>query len=277
MTPLRYCRNKLAASGSSFRLSFRFLPRGKRHAMTAFYAFCREIDDVVDGGDDPAVAHAKLNWWRAELGRLYGGQPSHPIALALLPVIGPYAIAREQLEEILDGMAMDLEQTRYATFKDLRLYCHRVAGIVGEVSAGIFGYRDHNTLKYAARLGLAFQLINILRDVGEDARRGRIYLPQDELARFEVKEADILAGHDDDAFKRLAEFQYQRARATYDEALALLPASERKSQRPGLIMAAIYRTVLERIRTEGYPVLRRRVALTPAHKAWLAMRTWLGA
>lgn len=277
MTPQRYCRDKAAASGSSFTLSFLFLPGAKRDAITAFYAFCREVDDVVDECRDPAVARTKLDWWRAELVRLYGGQPSHPVAMALLPVVGPYGIAREQLEEIIDGMAMDLARTRYAEFKDLRLYCHRVAGIVGEVAAGIFGYQDHATLKYAARLGLALQLTNILRDVGEDARRGRIYLPLAELAQFGVAEADLLAGRDSEGFLRLAEFQYQRARATYDEALALLPASERKGQRPGLIMAAIYRDVLERIRTEGFPVLHRRVALTTGRKAWLAARTWLTA
>lgn len=277
MTPKQYCREKAAASGSSFTLSFLFLPAAKRDAITAFYAFCREVDDIVDECREPAVARTKLDWWRGELVRLYGGQPSHPVAMALVPVIGPFGIAREQLEEIIDGMAMDLEQTRYADFRDLRLYCHRVAGVVGEVAAGIFGYADHNTLKYAARLGLAFQLTNILRDVGEDARRGRIYLPQDELARFGVAETDLLAGHASDAFRRLAEFQYQRARATYDEAMALLPAAERRGQRPGLIMAAIYREVLERIRAEGYPVLERRIVLPRTRKLWLAARTWLTA
>jgi phytoene synthase len=275
MTPRQYCRDKAAASGSSFLISFLFLPRPKRDAITAFYAFCREIDDVVDECRDPSVARTKLNWWRGELNRLYGGQPSHPVAMALLPALGPYGIAREQLEEIVDGMAMDLDQTRYADYKALRLYCHRVAGVVGEVVAGIFGYRDHNTLKYAARLGLAFQLTNILRDVGEDARRGRIYLPQDELAQFGVSENDLFAGRAGDNFSRLMEFQYQRARATHDEALALLPAGDRKAQRPGLIMAAIYRAVLEQIRKEDYPVLHRRVRLSSGRKLWLAVKAWL--
>ncbi|MDD3529789.1 MAG: presqualene diphosphate synthase HpnD [Gallionellaceae bacterium] len=277
MTPQQYCRDKAAASGSSFTISFLFLPRPRRDAITAFYAFCREVDDIVDDCREPAVARAKLDWWRGELDRLYGGQPSHPVALALLPAIGPYGIDREQMEEIIDGMAMDLAQTRYAEFKDLRLYCHRVAGVVGEVAAGIFGYRDHATLKYAARLGLAFQLTNIIRDIGEDARRGRIYLPQAELAEFGVAEADLLQGRAGADFNHLMEFQYRRAAATYDEAMALLPAGDRHSQRPGLVMAAIYRATLERIRAEGYPVLARRIRLAKAHKVWLAGRTWLRA
>lgn len=277
MTPQQYCQDRTAASGSSFYYSFLLLPRAKREAIIAFYAFCREVDDVVDECREPAVARVKLDWWRAELDRLYAGTPSHPVSQALLPVIGPHAIDREQLEEIIDGMAMDLDQQRYPDFKSLRLYCHRVAGVVGEVAAAIFGYQDHATLKYAARLGLAFQLTNILRDVGEDARRGRIYLPLDELARFGVGEADLAEGRDGEGFRQLMEFQYRRARDTYDEAMALLPAGDRKSQRPGLVMAAIYREVLEEIRRSGYPVLRRRVSLSPIRKLWLAGKTWLTA
>jgi phytoene synthase len=275
MTPQQYCQDKAARSGSSFYYGFLALPRPQREAIIAFYAFCREVDDVVDEAQDPAAARARLDWWRGELDRLEAGAPTHPVTQALLPAMASYGIDREQLDEIVDGMAMDLEQTRYPDFRALRLYCHRVAGVVGEVAAAIFGYREHATLKYAARLGLAFQLTNIIRDVGEDARRGRIYLPQDELARFGVGEAELLAGQGGEGFGRLMEFQYQRARATYDEAMALLPASDRKRQRPGLIMAAIYRATLERVRQETYPVLHRRVTLSPLRKVWLAGRTWL--
>ena len=277
MTPQQYCQDKAAASGSSFYYSFLLLPRDKRDAITAFYAFCREIDDVVDECDDPDQARIKLDEWRAELDRLYASQPNHPVTHALQPVIGAYGIDREQLEEIVDGMAMDLDQTRYPDFKSLRLYCHRVAGVVGEVAAAIFGYRDHATLKYAARLGLAFQLTNIIRDVGEDARRGRIYLPLDELAQFGVTESDLLQGRESDGFQRLMAFQYQRAQDTYAEAMALLPATDRRSQRPGLVMASIYRAILEKIRRDDYPVLRRRTSLTKLDKVWLAGKTWLTA
>jgi len=271
----RYCEDKAAASGSSFYYAFRFLPAERRQAITAFYAFCREADDVVDECHEPAVALAKLAWWRDEVGRLYAGTPQHPVTQALAKAIGPFGIPRESLEEILDGMEMDLTQTRYADFKHLRLYCHRVAGVVGEVAARIFGHTQHATLDYAARLGLAFQLTNILRDVGEDARRGRIYLPQDELAAQGVSEADILASRDTPAFQSLMAFQYQRAVDTYSEAMALLPKPDRKAQRPGLIMAAIYRDLLDAIRDEGFPVLHGRTSLTPLRKLCLAWRTWL--
>jgi len=275
VNPEQYCAAKAAASGSSFRYAFRFLPAAKRRAITAFYAFCREVDDVVDDCREPAVARAKLDWWREEVGRLYAGSPNHPVTRALREGIEAYGIPREQLEEILDGMEMDLERDRYPDYKLLRLYCHRVAGVVGEISARIFGQVEHATQKYAATLGLAFQLTNILRDVGEDARRGRIYLPQDELAQFGVSEADILQGTDSDAFHRLMEFQYQRASDTYDQALALLPAADRKAQRPGLIMAAIYRTLLEEIRRDGYPVLSSQISLPPLRKLWIAWRVWM--
>jgi 15-cis-phytoene synthase len=277
MDPHRYCEERAAASGSSFYYAFRFLPPDKRRAITAFYAFCREVDDIADECDEVELARAKLGWWRSELDRLFAGEPSHPVTLALKETMPAYALAREQFEEILDGMEMDFAQSRYPDFKQLRLYCHRVAGVVGEVSAQIFGYTDHATLKYAAQLGLAFQLTNIIRDVGEDARRDRIYLPQDELSRFGVTEGDILSGRDTEGFRALMEYQYQRARESYAQAMAQLPASDRKSQRPGLVMAAIYQTLLDEIRRDGYPVLRARIALTPVRKLWIAWRTWAGA
>lgn len=272
----RYCRDKAAASGSSFYYAFRFLPSRQRQAITAFYAFCREVDDVVDECRDPVIAQAKLDWWRRELDDLFAGKPQHPVGRALLPVVGDFGLAREQFEEIVDGMAMDLAQSRYPDFKALHLYCHRVAGVVGEVSAQIFGYREHATLKYAATLGLAMQLTNIIRDVGEDARRGRIYLPQDELAHHGVPETDILGQRSSDAFLALMQFQYQRASQTYDQALGLLPRVDRSSQRPGLIMAAIYRTLLDELRRDDFPVLTGRTTLPPLRKFWIAWRTWVG-
>jgi phytoene synthase len=273
--PHGYCQDKAAASGSSFYYSFRFLSPERRRAITAFYAFCREVDDIADECHDPTVAGAKLAWWRDEVARLYAGTPSHPVMLALREAVAPYHLPQEAFEQIIDGMEMDLGQVRHADFKALRLYCHRVAGVVGEVAALIFGVSDRATLKYANKLGLAFQLTNIIRDVGEDARRGRIYLPQDELAEFGVSEADLLHRQMSENFRRLMEFQYQRAEQTYAEALALLPAADRKAQRPGLIMAAIYRTLLREIRQDGFRVLDRRIALTPLRKLWLAWKTWM--
>ncbi|HNF88788.1 MAG TPA: presqualene diphosphate synthase HpnD [Thiobacillaceae bacterium] len=280
MDPHAYCQERAAASGSSFYYSFRFLPTERRRAITAFYAFCREVDDVVDECRDPALARVKLAWWRDEVARLYGGTPEHPVTRALAEAIGPFRLPEEAFVQIIDGMEMDLGLVRYDDFKALRLYCHRVAGVVGEVAAQIFGGSeasplDRATLKYANRLGLAFQLTNIIRDVGEDARRGRLYLPRDELAEHGVAEADLLAGRMSDHFRRLMEFQYQRAVQTYEEAFALLPAADRRAQRPGLVMAAIYRTLLEEIRADGFRVLDRRIALTPLRKLWIAWRAWM--
>ena len=275
MTPDEYCEQKAADSGSSFYSSFRFLPRKKRQAITALYAFCREVDDAVDECSDAGVARIKLAWWRGEVAALYEGRPTHPVTQALATSLQHFALPQEQLGEIIDGMAMDLEHDRYPDFKALHLYCYRVASVVGLLAAEIFGYRDRRTLRYAHDLGLAFQLTNIIRDVGEDARRGRIYLPQDELARFGVAEADILACRHTEAFSRLMEFQVARARDCYARALAQLPASDRRRQVAGLIMAAIYRTTLEEIVKDGCRVLTHRVSLPPLRKLWLAATTWI--
>jgi phytoene synthase len=221
------------------------------------------------------VARTKLAWWRTEVAALDEGKPSHPVIQALAAARSKFSLPTEQLQEIIDGMEMDLEQSRYPDFKALHLYCYRVASVVGLLAAEIFGYSDRRTLKYAHDLGLAFQLTNIIRDVGEDARRGRIYLPQDELARFGVTEADILASRETDAFRALMEFQGERARGYYAKAMEQLPAADRKSQRAGLMMAAIYRTLLDEIAADGYQVLRQRTSLPPARKLWLAFRTWL--
>jgi len=279
MNPDDYCAAKVRASGSSFAIGFRFLDPPRRQALNALYAFCREVDDVVDECREPAIARAKLDWWRDELGKLDDPRrkPQHPVAQSLAAARRHFDLPVEQLGEIIDGMQMDLELTRHADFAQLQLYCHRVAGIVGLLSAEIFGYGDRRTLKYAHALGLAFQLTNIIRDVGEDARRGRIYLPQDELARFDVGAGDILAARHTPEFAALMAFQAQRAREHYARAFALLPARDRKAQRPGLVMAAIYRALLDEIERAGFLVLDRRTTLPPARKAWLALKTWLFA
>ena len=277
MSPDRYCEEKAAASGSSFTASFRFLEPERRQAITALYAFCREVDDAVDECADPNIAAAKLAWWRGEVAALYAGHPTHPVTQSLSTALPRFNLPAEHLQEIIDGMEMDLHQTRYADFKALHLYCYRVASVVGLLASEIFGYTNRRTQKYAHDLGLALQLTNIIRDVGEDARRGRIYLPQDELARFGVSEANILASRYSDQFKALMEFQAERAREYYQRALAELSAADRKAQRAGLIMAAIYRTVLDEVAKDGFQVLDRRLSLPPARKLWIAVRTWLAA
>ncbi len=275
MTPDEYCQHKAAQSGSSFYYSFLFLPPERRRAITALYAFCREVDDAVDEPSDPSAARATLAWWRGEVDRLFAGNPQHPVTLALDPAIGPFGITKAQLNEIMDGMEMDLNQSRYMNFAGLQLYCHRVAGVVGALAAGIFGYRNVKTLEYADKLGLAFQLTNIIRDVGEDARKNRIYLPLDEVKECGVTAADILNANHTESFVRLMRFQAERARRCYDEALALLPAEDRRAQRPGLMMAAIYRALLDEIAGDDYRVLHQRTALTPIRKLWIAWRTWV--
>lgn len=275
MTPAEYCQDKAARSGSSFYYSFLFLPKERREAITALYAFCREVDDIADECQDRDIALVKLEWWRQELQRTFAGSPTHPVSQALLPAIRRYDLALEQLAEIIDGMEMDLQLVRYADFKSLQLYCYRVASVVGQLAATIFGYTDRGTLKYAHDLGIAFQLTNIIRDVGEDARRNRIYLPQDELAQFGVSESDILAGRDSDAFRALMAQQASRAQQYYQQAMQELPQADRRSQRPGLVMSAIYQAVLHEIVRDDFPVLRQRVSLTPLRKLWLAWRTWV--
>ena len=275
MTPEQYCQEKAASSGSSFYYSFRFLPENRRLAITALYAFCREVDDVVDESSDDQVAHSQLGWWRDEIARLYDGKAEHPVTRAIQPHIVPFGLPRESLLEIIDGMEMDLHFARYDRFNDLLLYCRRVAGVVGELSARIFGFSDPDTLKYADLLGVALQLTNIIRDIGEDARRGRIYLPMEDLQSFDVPAADVLHGRESDAFRRMMLFQIERAESYYRQALETLPVIDRKPQRAGLLMAAIYRATLDEIKRDGpEKVLNQRLSLTPLRKLWLAWKTW---
>jgi phytoene synthase len=275
MTPLAYCKQKAAQSGSSFTVSFIFLPKTQRDAMTALYAFCREVDDVVDECTDYTVAQAKLNWWKSEVQNLYTNTPQHPVTKALQPFIQQFNLAQEHFLEIIDGMEMDLKFNRYEDFKQLQLYCYRVASVVGLLSASIFGFKNRKTLKYAHDLGMAFQLTNIIRDVGEDARRGRIYLPLDELRKAKVSEEDILQSRETPAVKELIEYQIERAESYYDKALHELPAEDAKQQRAGLMMAAIYRTLLREIKADSAEkVLNSRTSLPPLRKFMLAARTY---
>ena len=275
MSPDEYCQDKAARSGSSFYYSFLFLPPPQRRAITALYAFCREVDDVVDECSDPQLAATKLAWWRAELANLFAGRPQHPVTQALAPALAPFRLTEERLGEIVTGMEMDLTQSRYLDFAGLERYCYHVAGVVGLLAASIFGYQDPRTLEYAKRLGTAFQLTNIIRDVGEDARKGRIYLPMEDLRAHGVTAEDILRARHSPAFVALMRAQAARAQAFYDRAFAALADVDRRAQRPGLIMAAIYRALLGEIERDGFRVLDRRTSPTPVRKLWLATRTWI--
>ncbi len=277
MTPERYVQDKAAKSGSSFYYAFLFLPPSRRAAITAFYAFCREVDDVVDEVADPGVAATKLAWWRKEVGASFAGEPSHPVMRALMPHAPTFGIESRHLTAVIDGCQMDLEQSRYLDYAGLARYCHLVAGVVGEVACAIFGRTQPATVDYAHRLGLAMQLTNIVRDVGDDARRGRIYLPMSELKQFDVKAQEILERRYSERFSALMKFQAERAHLTYDAAFALLPDADRAAQKPGVMMANIYRTLLREIEADDFRVLHQRTSLTPLRKLWIAMRTnWQG-
>lgn len=272
MSPQDYVQQKAAASGSSFYYAFLFLPAAQRAAITAFYAFCREIDDVVDDASDPGVASAKLAWWRAEVAQAFAGRASHPVLQALMPLAPDYGITQEPLLAVIDGCQMDLQQSRYLDYPGLQRYCHLVAGVVGEVAARIFGQTQPQTTLYAHTLGQALQLTNIIRDVGEDARRGRIYLPMSELKQFDVTAQEILGRSYSERFTALMRFQAERAHSLYNQALAALPAADRRAQKPGLMMASIYRALLREIEAEQFQVLHQRIALTPLRKFWLAWK-----
>jgi len=275
MSPDEYCQQKTVQSGSSFYYSFLFLPPERRRAITALYAFCREVDDTVDECTDESIARIKLAWWRNEVSTMYAATPTHPVMLALQPHLKVYNLQEQHLQAIIDGMEMDLNQSRYLDYKAMQTYCWHVASVVGILSASIFGVTDPKTLQYAEKLGLAFQLTNIIRDVGEDARKGRIYLPVSELQQFGVTAADLLNARHSDKFEALMAFQVARAQGVYDEAFALLPKQDRRSQRPGLMMAAIYRTLLTEIERDRYHVLTQRISLTPVRKLWLAWKTYV--
>lgn len=271
-SPQDYVQEKAANSGSSFYYAFLFLPRPRREAITAFYAFCREVDDAVDEVTDGEVAAAKLSWWQAEVDRTYDGQPSHPVTRALAPHLQAYDIQEHQLLAIIEGCQMDAAETHFHNYAELQTYCHLVAGVVGEVAAAIFGQSCPETTDYAHRLGQALQLTNIIRDVGEDARRGRIYIPLDELEQFGLDAESIFELAYSDRFAQLMQFQAERARQLYGEALALLPEQDRRAQKPGLMMASIYRTLLREIELSKFKVMHQRISLTPLRKFWLAWK-----
>jgi phytoene synthase len=273
MTPDEYCQQRTAKSGTSFYYSFMFLPPERRRAITALYAFCREVDDVVDETSDPELARTKLAWWRREIGAVYTGMPQHPVALALRPVVASYRLPEAHFQTVIDGMAMDLDQSRYLDFTDLERYCHRVAGVVGLMSAEIFGYTNPATLTYARDLGIAFQLTNIIRDVGEDARRGRIYLPQDELARHGVTATSVLQ-HETTAGNGAVDGRAGGAGAPLARAGDGRAAGRGSAHATsGTHHGGHLSRAAGRDRARPVSVLDHRIALTPLRKLWIAWKT----
>ena len=277
MNPHAYCRQKAVAEGSSLHYALLFLPPRRRSAITALCAYCKELRDVVDGISDAQVARTKLAWWRMEVGKLFDGNPSHPVMNALRPFIEESAIRAEHLNQVIDGMEMDLAQTRYLDFAGLLRYCDLAAGAPAAAAAQILGLTNPRTLEFAANLATAVQLARIIRNVGAHARRNRIYLPMDELKQFDVPASDVLQSKHSDNFAKLMAFHANRAGAFFDKAIALLPAEDRRTQRAGLIMAALQRATLAEVERDGFRVLTHRTSLTPLRKFWLAWKTWVVA
>ena len=273
MTPQEYCQEKTASSGSSFYYSFLFLPDETRRAITALYAFCREVDDIVDECRDAGIAQQKLDWWRNEINQTYNGQPHHPVAIELARLIEPYQLPKTHLLEIIDGMQMDLTQTRYADIAELEKYCYHAASAVGLLAARLFGYEDDATKQYAHDLGMAFQLTNIIRDVREDAVRGRVYLPQDLLQQHQVTASDLNSDNASDGLKAVLQQLSTRAEGYYQSAMNALPERDRWNQRSGLIMSSIYHALLESINDSNFDVMKRRASLSRLGKLWIAWKT----
>ena len=277
MTPDQYCKEKLNASHSNFAMAFIFLSNKKRKAMNALYAFCREVDDIADECKEYEIGKNKLDWWRVEIQRLFDNNPQHPVTKALLPHIKNYQLNQEYFIEILDGMEMDLNFNRYESFKQLQLYCYRVASVVGIMSAKIFGYKNVQTNKYAHNLGIALQLTNIMRDIGEDARRDRIYVPLDQLKTLNISENEILALTKNEKFIDLINHLSLQAKGFYLEAIRQLPKEDKWSQLPGLIMANIYYILLHEIR-QNTPenIVNIKTLLPPSRKFFIALGTIFG-
>lgn len=276
MSPDQYCEQKVQQSGSNLTAAFRILPEGRRKAITALYAFCREVDDITDECSEVSLAAVKLAWWKTELDALYQGHPNHPVSQALFPHIGEMQLPREPFDEVIAGVQMDLTQNRYSDWQELDHYCDKVAGAVGLLSARIFGEVSEETLSYALLLGRALQYTNIIRDVGDDARRNRIYLPVSLLSAHGVDAAAILRFENSRELRAALAEMAQKAHQLFDEALLVLPKSQRAAQRPGLIMAAIYRDLLRLLESESFDVMGQRISLAPARKLWLAWRTAAG-
>ena len=274
MTPEQYCQDKTAKSGSSFYYSFLFLPKTKRLAITALYAFCREVDDIADAEMDNKIKLVKLEWWRSEIESLFAGSTNHPVTKALVSPIKNFNLEKEYFLEIINGMEMDLKEVRIANFEELNLYCYRVAGVVGLLSATIFGYKDPQTLEYAKKLGLALQLTNIIRDVYEDSLRNRLYLPIDELKKFGVTEAQIFNRENTEAFHKLISFHAERAHKCYRDAFDALPIQDRYNQKTGAIMAAIYENTLNEMESDQLQVLQHKIVIPPLRKIIIALKTF---
>jgi len=274
MSSAKYCEDKARGSGSSFFYAFLFLPEDQRRAMMALYAFCREVDDIADEVSDKTVAARKLAFWGEEIARTFADKPRHPVGQELNWARAHFNLNEELFIEILDGMLMDVEGKPMLKSSDLALYCHRVAGVVGLLTIEIFGHRAHKSARFATALGEALQLTNILRDLKEDAARGRIYIPQQDRIRFGVTDQDFVDGNISDGMRQLIQHYIHKIGDLYQKALDLLPAEDRQSLRPSLLMGAIYFAHFQRIRKYPDLLWQQPPRLLPVHKIWIAWRMW---
>ncbi|MFQ5581746.1 MAG: presqualene diphosphate synthase HpnD [Mariprofundaceae bacterium] len=274
MTPARYCEDKTRGSGSSFFYAFLFLPEEQRRAIMALYAFCREVDDIADEVSEQDIATQKLSFWRQEIGRAFNGTPQHPIGKELDWARRNFQFSEELFAEIIDGMLMDVTRQPMLKPADLSLYCYRVAGVVGLLSIEIFGYTSRKSRDFATHLGEALQLTNILRDLAEDAKTGRIYIPQEDRIRFQVSDQDFRDGTLHEGMQLLLHHYSDKAEEAYRKATETLPEEDREHLRPSILMGAIYHAHLKRLQSIGYDVWQQPVRLLPVYKIWLAWRTW---
>jgi len=277
MNATEFCSTLTRKSRSNFYYAFLFLPRPQREAIYAVYAFCRIVDDVVDLGRDPEVQRKELAHWRREVARCFEGTPDEPVAQRLAHAVRTYSIPRVALEEIINGVEMDLDRSSYETFEELYPYCYRVAGAVGLCCIEIFGYADPRARDYAVNLGVALQLTNILRDVQSDAQRGRIYVPQADLRRFGVNPEDLKLGRYTPEFVELMDFQARRARSLYRRAWEALPDADARRLFAAEIMGRIYFALLRTIEARRYRVFDRHISVPIATKLAIALRCWAGA
>jgi len=280
MSPEKYCEDKTRGSGSSFFYAFLFLPPEKRRAMMALYAFCREVDDIADEIKDKEVAIPKLAFWGEEIERVFDGKARHPVGIELMWTIAQYPMMEQsQFTAMIEGMLMDVSGKPIVTDEDLKLYCYRVAGVVGLMSISVFGYSNEQSKQFALRMGDALQLTNILRDVYEDTKINRIYLPQQTRAKFKVTDQDIRQGFGENKkknanLKALIQHYFEKAEEAYHDALAALPAEDRKTLTPSLMMGAIYYAHLAKLKSVDYDVWKHPARLTPLKKIWVAWKAY---
>ncbi|HUO85221.1 MAG TPA: squalene/phytoene synthase family protein [Thermoanaerobaculia bacterium] len=259
-----HCRSITHRHGANFSVGFRFLPPGKRRAVYAAYAFCRIADDIAD--DPGSHIEQRLDEWQAELERCYEGLPRHPVTLALADALERFPIPKRAFVDLIDGCRQDLIKTRYPTFEELLGYCNLVATSISEISLPIFGYRTPAAHRYGESLATALQLTNITRDVGDDLRRDRIYVPLEELDRFGVREQDLIGKHDHDGLRALMLFQIDRATGYFRDAEPLLRELSFGARFPTLLMGGVYATVLQMLRRDPLLPLRKRLSLSKARK-----------